>query len=66
MLDHRNDQVLHRHGKVMNELAIEANRERTVINELSEKMQKDSRSMRVLTSVALIYLPASLIAVCYA
>lgn len=63
MLDHRNDQALHRHGEAMNMLATEANRESSVMNELSEKMQKDSRSMRVLTSVALIYLPASLIAV---
>jgi hypothetical protein len=63
MLDHRNDQVLHRYGEVMNKLATEANRESSVMNELSEKMQKDSRSMRILTSVAFIYLPASLIAV---
>jgi hypothetical protein len=63
MLDHRNDQVLHRYGEAMNKLATEANRESSVMNELSEKMQKDSRSMRILTSVAFIYLPASLIAV---
>jgi len=34
------------------------------MNEISEKMQRDSRSMRVLTSAALIYMPASLVAVC--
>lgn len=65
MLDQRNDQILHLQGEAMNNLALEANRESAVMKNLSEMMQKDSRSMRVLTSVALVYLPASLIAVSY-
>jgi hypothetical protein len=63
MLDHRNDHVVHHHGEALNRIATQTNRESVVMNELSEKMQKDSRFMRILTSVALIYLPASLIAV---
>lgn len=62
-MDNKNDHVIHRHGEALNQLASQMNRETMMMNNLSEKMQRDSRSMRILTSVALIYLPASLIAV---
>jgi hypothetical protein len=63
MLDQRNDQVLHLQGKTMSDLALEAKREGVVMKELSEKMQEDSRAMRVLSAVALVYLPTGLVAV---
>ena len=50
-------------GDAMNTLALEAKKESTFMHLVTEKMQSDSRVMRVLTSVAFVYLPASLIAV---
>jgi hypothetical protein len=63
-MDQRNDHVLQRHGETLKQLALQASREGAVMKELSQKMQKDSQVMRVLTSVAFIYLPPSLVAVC--
>jgi len=64
MMDQRNDHVLQHHGQTLKQLALQGSRESAVIKELSQKMQKDSQVMRVLTSVAFIYLPPSLVAVC--
>jgi len=55
MMDQRNDHVLQHHGQTLKQLALQGSRESAVIKELSQKMQKDSQVMRVLTSVAIIY-----------
>ena len=50
-------------GKDLNRLISQSTQNGATMTELSLKMQRDSRSMRILTSVALVYLPISLIAV---
>ena len=63
-LANRNNQAMFDLGWSLNTLTTQINKETAAMNEISEKMQKDSRSMRVLSSAALIYMPASLVAVC--
>ncbi|RFU33947.1 hypothetical protein B7463_g2363, partial [Scytalidium lignicola] len=61
-LANRNNQAMFDLGRSLNALTTQTNKETAAMNEISEEMRKDSRSMWVLTSAALIYLPASLVA----
>ena len=48
---------------MLRDLAAASNTQNEYLRVLTEKMHKDARSVRVLTFVALIYLPSSLLAV---
>jgi hypothetical protein len=50
-------------GEVMKQLTIAANSENEVLGYLAKESHRDSRFVKILTFVALLYLPASLIAV---
>jgi Mg2+ and Co2+ transporter CorA len=63
MMDQRNDHAMQRNGEILEQLTLQTNRESRLMTELSEKMATDSQIMRILTSVAIFYLPPSLIAV---
>lgn len=47
----------------MRQIALAAKAENELISALTSKSQKDSHTIKVLTYVALVYLPASLVAV---
>ena len=47
----------------MNRLATASNEENETIARLTEEGRRDSRSLKVLTFVAMLYLPATLMAV---
>ena len=48
---------------MLRDLASASNTQSEYLRVLTEKMHKDSRSVRILTFVALVYLPSSLLAV---
>jgi hypothetical protein len=59
----RTDELLHQNGLSLKELAFEGSSENKHLLEIGRKTQRDSRTMRVATTVATFYLPASLVAV---
>ena len=59
----KSNEVLNRNIDVMRELAVAAKSENELITILVSKSQKDSHTIKILTIVTLIYLPASLVAV---
>ena len=63
VLEHRNKQAMYELGETLNKLTVQSNKDQAATSDLSKKMQRDSRSMRALTSAALVYMPASLLAV---
>ena len=54
------------HVAALRDLTAASNSQGDHLQALTQKMHKDSRFVRILTFVALVYLPASLIAVCSA
>lgn len=62
MLVKSND-ALRKSGDAMREIALAAKAENELMSALLGKSQRDSRTVKVLTYIALIYLPASLVAV---
>jgi hypothetical protein len=63
LLDHRNDEVLHKNGEALRQISFSTQLASEDTKMLLGKTQEDSRSMKILTFIALIYLPASLVAV---
>lgn len=63
VLEHRHDKFLRIQSEDMSRLALDASRENAVMKTLSEKMQDDAQIMRILTSIAFLFMPANLIAV---
>lgn len=57
------NEEIQRNGKNMSEMISIANRGDKVLAELTEKAQRDSNAMKVLTIVASLYLPTTLVAV---
>jgi hypothetical protein len=69
-LEYRNDELIiwnskamHKSSESMREIAMAAKAENRAVALLLAKAQKDSRTVKILTFVAMLYLPASLIAV---
>ncbi len=54
---------IHNNGEVVKRLTITARNESEAIHRLTEEARRDSRFVKILTFVALLYLPASLMAV---
>lgn len=70
ILHYRNDEILcstneeiQRNGNSMSELIAIGNRENGMLAELNKEAQRDSSAMKILTIVASLYLPATLVAV---
>ena len=70
ILNYRNENMivqsndaLNRNSDAMREIAIAAKADNELISILIGKSQKDSHTVKILTYIALIYLPASLVAV---
>lgn len=63
ILEYRNDETIHRDSEASQQILSASHAENRIIVPLSEKMQRDSRWTRVVTCIAFIYLPASLVAV---
>jgi hypothetical protein len=69
ILKYRNDEVtqvtttaIHENGRILTELVTLSNQNANAVSKLTMKAQRDSRSTRVLTFVASLYLPATLVA----
>lgn len=65
LLTLRKTDVHNAHVKTLKDLASASNAQNDKLQVLTEEMHKDSRSVRILTFIALVYLPASLMAVSY-
>jgi Mg2+ and Co2+ transporter CorA len=63
MLDFRNDKEIVNNGENMRIIAAAAHEENKSMALLATKSQKDSRIIKVLTIITMLYLPASLVAV---
>ncbi len=61
----RSNEALNQNGAAMREIAQAAKAENELIAILTRKAQKDSHTIKILSIVALIYLPASLTAVSF-
>lgn len=64
MLVKSND-ALRKSSDAMREIALAAKAENELISALISRSQKDSHTVKILTYIALIYLPASLVAVSF-
>ena len=63
ILDYRNDALVHDNGVSLKGLALKASSESNWMLCIAEQARYDSRTMRVASFIALIYLPASLVSV---
>lgn len=61
----KSNEALNKSSEAMREIALAAKAENELISALISKSQKDSHTVKVLTYTALIYLPASLVAVSF-
>ena len=59
----RTNQAIHQNGVAIEKLTAASIRENKIIAQLTERAWQDSRSVKNLTFIAMLYLPASLIAV---
>lgn len=59
----RTNQAIHQNGVAIEKLTVASIRENKIIAQLTERAWRDSRSVKNLTFIAMLYLPASLIAV---
>lgn len=64
LLSYRRADILNAHAEALRGLTATSTAQSASLRDLTEKTRTDSRCMRILTFIALIYLPASLIAVC--
>jgi hypothetical protein len=65
ILDFRNDESIRKSAAHAQEIHEASNRESEAIRIIAERAQVDSRSMKIMTSVAIAYLPANLVAVSF-
>ena len=63
ILNYRNEDMLVKSNDAMREIALATKAENELMSALIGKSQRDSYTVKVLTYVALLYLPASLVAV---
>lgn len=61
--DTRKIDMQNSHTEVLKNMAIASSAQGDSLRELAEKTHKDSRSIKTLTFIAMVYLPASLVAV---
>ena len=59
----KSNNALQRSSDAMREIALATKAESEIMSALISKSQRDSHTVKVLTYIALIYLPASLVAV---
>jgi Mg2+ and Co2+ transporter CorA len=60
---HQTNQLIRQNGETISQLASSSFSETKAIARLTEDSQRDARSVKILTFVAMLYLPASLVAV---
>lgn len=65
LLDYRKADIQNTHVAALRSISIASNAQSDGLRALTEKTHKDSRSVKILTFIAMVYLPASLIAVSY-
>ena len=63
ILDHRNDEVLHNNGHSLRNLAEKSASQSSLMVSMAELARYDSRTMRIVSFIALIYLPVNLVSV---
>jgi hypothetical protein len=63
ILDFRNDENIRLNVSKTRELLVAAEHESLMLNSIAKQTQKDSRSMKIVTFIALVYLPGTLVAV---
>lgn len=63
ILDHRNDAVLHNNGHSLRTLAEKSASQSSLMLSMAELARYDSRTMRIVSFIALIYLPVNLVSV---
>jgi len=62
ILDYRHDEVIQHNAKAMRDLLAISQREGDTMRVIAQKTQQDSRTMKIVTFVAIVYLPATLVA----
>ena len=65
ILSYRNEDMLVKSSDAMRQIALAAKAENELMSTLIGESRKDSRTVKILTYTALIYLPASLVAVSF-
>jgi hypothetical protein len=63
ILAFRGQEVLVKNGVSLAELAQAAAKDNKALAKMTDKTQKDSRTMRIATVIAMVYLPANLVVV---
>lgn len=61
ILDHRNDAVIHDNGSALRSLAQRSSFQSDLMLSMAEVTYYDSRTMRIISFIAMIYLPVSLV-----
>ncbi|KAI9779425.1 MAG: hypothetical protein M1839_007390 [Geoglossum umbratile] len=62
ILDYKNDNTMKENSRIMARMVATANAQSESLKIIAEKTRKDSRLMRIVAFITLVYLPASLIA----
>lgn len=63
ILDYRNDETIRHQGVTIEGIMRSVGRANNNLTIISRETQSDSRSMKILTSIGMVYLPANLVAV---
>lgn len=63
ILDHRNDAVIHNNGSSLKNLAHKSSYQSELMLSMAEVTRYDSRTVRIITFIAMIYLPVNLVSV---
>jgi hypothetical protein len=64
ILDYRHDEAIRVNSQSLRDIASDSNRESQIIATITKEGAADSKSLKALTILATLYLPASLFAVC--
>lgn len=65
ILEYRNDETMQTHSQALRDLASAQKTEAENMTRLTRQTAQDSKMLKALTVMATLYLPASLLAVCY-
>jgi hypothetical protein len=63
VLDYRHEEKVRQNISQAQDLFVAAQHETNAIKRIAKQTQQDSRSMKIITFIALIYLPGTLVAV---
>ena len=63
LLSYRKADILNTHAEALRIVTAASNVQSTCLTDLAKKARQDSRSTRIITAIATVYLPASLLAV---